>query len=102
MKHTHARILKFQVLGLYLAMATVAASAATQGVDIVNFSFSPPSLDVQAGDSVKWTMQDAGTDHTSTSGTSGTPDGLWNSPLLAQSDTFSFTFNNPGPYPCFC
>jgi plastocyanin len=62
------------LLAVWLAASPV--SAATVGVDIVNFAFQPPSVNIQTGDTVVWTQKDAAP-HTSTSDAS-----LWASQLL--------------------
>lgn len=65
-------------------------------VAIRNFAFVPPSLTIQAGDTVRWTNEDAAP-HTSTSDTA-----IWDSEILNQGQSFSFTFTNAGSYPYFC
>jgi hypothetical protein len=65
-------------------------------VIISDFSFNPGSLTVAAGDTVRWTNQDA-IAHTSTS-----DNGLWNSGPLAQSESFMRAFTAPGTYPYHC
>jgi uncharacterized protein (TIGR03118 family) len=70
--------------------------AATVNVDIINFTFSPASTNVNVGDTVTWTQKDT-TEHTSTSDTA-----LWNSPFLSLNQTFSQTFSNAGTFPYHC
>jgi len=90
-------------MGLALLLNGSVFGAATHNVDIVNFAFSPPTLTIPPGDAVLWTMQDAFTAHTSTSGANPpTADGLWDSGFLSQHQTFSHTFSTPGNYPYFC
>jgi plastocyanin len=67
--------------------------------DIVNSTL--PQLTVQPGTTVTWTNQD-GVAHTSTSGVTGSPDGLWDSSALSSGGSFSFTFEQPGEFPYFC
>ncbi len=68
-------------------------------------AFDPIDLTVPVGTTVRWTNLDA-VAHTVTSGTSdgstGTPDGVFDSPFLDQGDTFTFTFTEPGTYPYYC
>ncbi len=68
-------------------------------------AFSPKEITVKAGTTVVWTNSDA-IAHTVTSGTSdgtsGTPDGLFDSGFLNNGDTFSFTFTEPGTYTYYC
>lgn len=67
-------------------------------VQIENFSFNPPTLNVPAGTTVTWVNHDD-EPHTATS--SANPR-TFASPPLDTGDTFSFTFSTPGTYPYFC
>ena len=67
-----------------------------QGVQIVNFAFSPQSLSVPVGTTVRWTNMDAAT-HTATSNTN-----VWDSGNLAQNGFYQFTFNTIGTYAYHC
>jgi len=71
-------------------------------VTIVDFAFSPLSITVNVGDTVRWT--NTGTfAHTSTSGAVWpTWDGIWDSGPLFNGQSFSFTFTQPGTFPYFC
>ena len=86
-----------------IAGVTARALGATWDVAIQNFAFVPATLTIAAGDTVRWTQQDAVT-HTTTSGPNGVADGLWDSGsmTLAANTTFAFTFPEPGTYPYFC
>jgi len=68
-------------------------------------AYDPLGLTVPVGTTVRWTNLDA-VAHTVTSGvsdgTTGTPDGLFDSPFLDLGDTFTFTFTEPGTYPYYC
>ena len=64
------------------------------------FKFSPQDVTIHVGDTVQWTWAASG--HTSTSGTVGNPDGLWDSGFLNSGAVFSFTFNAAGTFPYFC
>jgi plastocyanin len=93
------------LLVVLLGFAGLAAgrAATTHDVDIVNSSFSPPSVSVQVSDSVRWTMRDSFIEHTSTSGQNGTPNGLWDSGLLqSPGETFTHVFTAPGTFPYYC
>src|SRR5687768_10642443 len=87
---------------LALCSSVLPGKAASHEVRIVNFSFQPPNVNAQVSDSVRWTQEDAFVFHSSTSGQSPVPDNLWNSGFLAQGQTFTHTFNNPGNFPYFC
>lgn len=64
-------------------------------VTIDNFTFSPSSLSVAAGDTVEWT-NDQSITHTVTSN-----DELFDM-TLSEDATFEFTFEDAGTYPYFC
>ncbi len=90
-------------MSLALLLSPSLFAAATHDVDIVGFAFSPSTITIPPGDAVLWTMKDAFTFHTSTSGANPpTADGLWDSGGLTENQTFSHTFTTPGNYPYFC
>ena len=64
------------------------------------FVFSPSSVTIRPGDTVRWTWGDDF--HSSTSGTPGMPDGLWNSGVLIQGAVFTHTFNSVGTFRYYC
>jgi plastocyanin len=82
---------------------TNAASAATINVTVGPggaLVFSPASVTINVGDTVKWTW---GSDfHSTTSGVPGMPNGIWDSGLLNTGATFSHTFNSAGSFPYYC
>src|SRR5215831_14996527 len=84
--------------GLCAAALMIAGSArsATQDVSIVNFSFQPPTVSINTGDSVRWTEMD-GAFHSSTS-----DEGLWDSGSLPFHGQFFFQFSAAGDYPYHC
>jgi plastocyanin len=65
-------------------------------VTIQNLAFSPSALTVPVGTTVTWTNNDS-TAHTVTSKT-----GLFDSGIMNQGATFSFTFNNKGVFEYHC
>lgn len=67
-----------------------------QGDSIIDFAFSPATLNITLGDTVIWTNNGSAS-HTTTSDT-----GLWNSGTLTSGNTFQFTFNNYGRFPYHC
>ena len=88
---------------LFTGLEPSAQAATTHDVDMVGFAFSPSTVTVQSGDSVRWTMRDEFTSHTSTSGTPpGTADGLWDSGFLATGQTFTRAFSQAGTFPYYC
>ncbi|HEV8387800.1 MAG TPA: plastocyanin/azurin family copper-binding protein [Nitrososphaera sp.] len=71
-----------------------------------NDAFAPNPAQANVGDTVIWTNKDS-TIHTATSGSSGTPTGMFGgtneAPALIQpSKTQSFTFTEAGEFPYFC
>jgi plastocyanin len=62
--------------------------------------FTPQNVSIHVGDTVEWIW--AASDHSSTSGTPGKPDGLWDSGIQNLGFTFSQTFNTAGTFPYFC
>ena len=72
--------------------ATVTVTVAPGGA----FRFDPDTVNIQAGDTVKWVWQDDF--HSATSDTSG----IFDSGILNNGAEFSFTFTNPGSVPYHC
>ena len=89
-------------IAVALALCATAARGATVTVAVGNGddSFSPSSLTIHPGDTVQWTWNENG--HTTTSGTNGVPNGLWDSGLRGNGATFSHTFNTAGSFPYYC
>jgi glucose/arabinose dehydrogenase/plastocyanin len=88
--------------------ATTIAADATTGVSIVpdsstltDTAYQPNPVQVSVGDTVRWTNDDS-QPHTVTSGQNATPDGMFDSSIMAPGATFDFTFTEPGEYPYFC
>ena len=85
-----------------LALWLNAASAATVTVLVGNsgFNFSPSSVTIHPGDTVRWNFSSSG--HSTTSGNPGMPNGIWDSGIRGQGAIFSRTFNTVGTFPYFC
>ena len=64
-------------------------------------AFQPNPVQVSVGNTVTWTNNDA-QPHTATSGENATPDGRFDSSIMAPAATFDFTFTEAGEYPYFC
>jgi plastocyanin len=86
-----AAVLGFGAIGVALA-----AGPAGTTVDIDNFTFSPPTITVAAGTTVKWTNNDD-IPHTVRA-----VDGSFHSKAMDTSDSYAFTFAKPGVYSYFC
>src|SRR4029077_5957109 len=78
------------------------ASGATVTVTVGNncLCFMPSSVTIHPGDTVQWTWSSSG--HSSTSGTPGSPNGMWDSTILNQGAMFSHTFNAAGTFQYYC
>ncbi|MBI2629438.1 cupredoxin family copper-binding protein [Candidatus Pacearchaeota archaeon] len=68
----------------------------TYDVEIKNFAFSPSSLTIKKGDSVRWTNRDS-VEHTATS-----DNNAFDSSLLSNDESFTFTFNEAGEFSYHC
>ena len=105
--------LSLNVRAAVLAVATVVAVAscttgessettgpgddpeAAMDVTVDNFAFTPAAITIEAGQSIRWTNEQA-VGHTVTSS-----DDVWDASLEG-SGSFEFTFTAPGTYPYFC
>ena len=80
------------------------ASAMTVDVTVGpngDFVFSPSSVTINPGDQVRWTWSSSG--HSTTSGSPGQPNGIWDSGILNLiGATFTQTFNSAGTFPYYC
>lgn len=93
----------FQAMSLLSLIAMTAPSlAAVTQVNVGNYAFSPRSVTIAAGDTVKWVWVNGS--HTATSGDTTTcvANGLFSGPLDVLHPTFQFRFANVGDYPYFC
>jgi plastocyanin len=64
-------------------------------------AFTPGTITVSAGTTIKWTNKDNVT-HTVTSGMPGSPDGIFDSGNMSNGATFSHTFNTKGTFQYYC
>jgi len=103
MKTSSLRIVVLMaILAPFLVFHPTVTKAATVTVKVANggFFFTPSSVTIHTGDSVLWTWSSSG--HSSTSGSPGTPSGLWDSGILNQGATFMHTFNAAGSFSYYC
>ena len=80
----------------------LSANAATFQVQVGQggLKFTPASITILPGDTVQWVWAADG--HSTTSGTPGNPDGLWDSGIQNTGFTFSYTFNTVGTFNYYC
>ena len=83
------------------ATPTSTAESAPTAVASPIQRFTLEDLTVQVGTIVTWTNLD-GASHTTTSGAPGSLSGVWDSGVLSNGGTFSFTFAGPGEFAYFC
>lgn len=89
-------------IALFLLVLTLTVSQATvRTVNIIGLTFTPDTLNALAGDTIRWINTDIRL-HTTTSGTNGTPNGIWNSGNLSQNDSFQFSLTTTGNFPYYC
>ncbi len=74
--------------------------ATTHEVGMTPYVFTPDSLSILVGDTVRWVCHQG--NHTTTSGTNGTADGKWDSGFMAPGVTFIHVFTETGRNPYFC
>jgi plastocyanin len=84
-------------LWTFLAMG---ADAATVDVRVENNVFTPARVNIQVGDTVRWTWVDGG--HSVTSGSGCAFNGGFDSGVQNAGFAFSRTFNRSGQVPYFC
>jgi plastocyanin len=65
-------------------------------INIQNFAFSPKTIIIQKGTNVVWTNFDS-IGHTATS-----DDGLFNSGILSEGESWNYTFEEEGSYGYYC
>ena len=86
----------------FLLLAAAPLSAATIQVQVGagGLKFTPQTVNIQIGDTVQWNW--ASSDHSSTSGVPGAPDGIWDSGIQIRGTTFSRVFSDAGTFPYYC
>ncbi len=90
---------------IFLALLTVTTNfcfgQALHIVNISGFTFIPDPITINQGDTIEWINLD-NTIHTSTSGTPGSPDGVWDSGNLSMGMSFKHAFTSPGVFTYYC
>jgi plastocyanin len=85
--------------GLLLGVVAIAAGAFTPAkkvVTIQSMKFNPSTVEINTGDTIRWTNQDD-RDHTVASA-----DGSFKSGNLRSGDSFEHTFDKPGKFAYSC
>lgn len=96
------------VAGGMICANTLSGFAATVTVFVGNTNLSgfaadvfvPPSTNINVNDSVIWDWE--GLSHSTTSGTNGSPSGLWDSGVVSHPHFFTNTFTSAGNYLYYC
>ena len=81
--------------------ATNSVSIVPGSSTLTTDAYQPNPVQVSVGSTVTWTNNDA-QPHTATSGENATPDGRFDSSILAPAATFDHTFTEAGEFPYFC
>jgi 6-phosphogluconolactonase len=90
----------FVVVAALLACDTANAATIRVQVGKGGLKFTPQTISILPGDTVQWVWAADG--HSSTSGTPGNPDGLWDSGVQNRGFTFSHTFPSAGTFNYYC
>ncbi len=99
--------LKFLFVFLSLSFYTAVSLSHSAEVAIKGTKFVPQTIEIKAGETVKWTNVSKGL-HTATSGKNCEPDNGWDSKMIRQQkrkpkqSVYSHKFDKPGTYPYFC
>jgi plastocyanin len=88
------------VLALLVALLLPGTSSAagTRQISELDFVFTPDPADIRLGDTVKWKNRV----HNKHTTTDQSPLQLWDSGLMGEGATFSYTMTAAGTYPYFC
>jgi len=81
-------------LAVLTSAVSTASAAETHPIPIAQYAYMPASMTVRVGDVVTWTNQDQAS-HDVAGGT-------FRSPMLAQGQSWSFTFTQPGTFDYIC
>ena len=84
-----------------VAVLLLGVSIAPGSSTLTTDAYQPNPAQVSVGSTVTWTNDDA-QPHTATSGENVTPDGNFDSGIMAPAATFEHTFTEAGEFPYFC
>ena len=80
----------------------IPSGTAVPGCEETNECYLPPSVTINAGDTVEWTNSDTAA-HTVTGGSPADgPSGVFDSSLVLGGAQYAFTFDEAGSYDYFC
>jgi len=88
------------VCALLTLLVAGVASAGEHIVQIIGISFSPQEITIPEGDTVRW-VNNSGLYHTTTSGTSCTPNGTWDM-AIPNGTQVTRVFSAVGTFDYFC
>jgi len=71
------------------------------GCEEMNRCYIPSTITIESGKQITWLNEDSAF-HSVTSGYYNMPSGLFDSGYLDPSESFTFTFDEPGTYDYFC
>ncbi len=95
--------LKVATIAFCLAVSSLlSARAATVTVQVGagGLKFTPQNVTIQVGDTVQWLWY--GNGHSTTSGTPGNPDGMWDSGVQNKRFVFNQAFSTAGTFNYYC
>ena len=84
------------LVALVLGLAVPTVLAASRGVAIGDFAFSPRTIEIRVGDTVRWTNRDS-VAHSATA-----QNGSFDTGLLSDGESGSVRFTAPGTYRYIC
>jgi plastocyanin len=83
------------------AAKPASAVARVDHVDIADFKFAPDAISVAAGTTITWTNRDSAP-HTATSGASASPDGTFDTDIIAEGQSKTVRLAKPGTFTYYC
>ncbi|MCB0728479.1 MAG: T9SS type A sorting domain-containing protein [Ignavibacteriae bacterium] len=93
-------IINYAIILLSVFLLSSVSLATTHVVTVSSFQFTPNTLSVAVGDTVKWQWIDGS--HTTTSVTIPNGAASWNSPMTSANQTFSYAVTVAGTYNYQC
>ena len=96
MRRSLTLMLTAVVMAVAMTSLAPSAKAVIYQMDIQDFTFVPGHMELNPGDGIQWTNRDS-VPHTSTS-----DDGIWDSGLLSNGESYTYIFENEGVFPYYC